>query len=68
MIAHHTTYLTPNNINDPEISLNHVRLEALCQDCHNKEHMRTNEATADGLMFDSSGQLIRKAQRGYTPL
>jgi|SRR5665648_8643 len=59
-IAHHTTYLTPNNISDPEISLNHDRLEALCHDCHTKEHLGKGGAVVEGLMFDDSGQLIKK--------
>ncbi len=37
-IAHHKIYLTPANINDPTITLNWNNLEALCQDCHNREH------------------------------
>ena len=37
-IAHHKIYLTPANIDDPNISLNWNNLEALCQDCHNREH------------------------------
>lgn len=37
-IAHHRIYLTPQNINDPNISLSWNNLEALCQNCHNEEH------------------------------
>lgn len=37
-IVHHKIYLTPANIDDANISLNWDNLEALCQDCHNKEH------------------------------
>lgn len=37
-IVHHKIYLTPDNIRDPRISLNHANLELLCQDCHNVEH------------------------------
>lgn len=59
-IAHHTTYLTPENINDPEISLNHEKLEALCHDCHNKEHFGKCDVVVEGLMFDSDGQLVRR--------
>ena len=40
VICHHKKYLTPENINDPNIALNWSNLEALCQDCHNKEHMQ----------------------------
>lgn len=52
-ICHHKTYITPENINDPEITLNWDNLEALCQDCHNKEHF-----TKGGLTyFDAAGDI-----------
>ena len=67
MIAHDTIYLTSVNINDPEVSLNHDKLEALCHDCHNREHHGSNvEVMAEGLMFNKDGQLVRKGQG--TPL
>lgn len=37
-ICHHKIWLTKKNINDPYITLSWDNLEALCQDCHNKEH------------------------------
>lgn len=45
VICHHKTYLTPGNINDPDIALSWTNLEALCQDCHNKEHMQQHNKT-----------------------
>lgn len=59
-IVHHTVYLTPQNINDPSISLNHALLEYVCQDCHNKEHHGEAEGvTAEGVEFDAEGNLIQ---------
>lgn len=40
-IVHHKTYITPDNINDPSIVLDFNNLEALCQNCHNEEHILT---------------------------
>lgn len=37
-IAHHKEYLTPENIDDPNISLNWDNLEAVCLNCHNLIH------------------------------
>ena len=37
-IVHHKIYLTQDNINNPAVTLEWGNLEALCQDCHNKEH------------------------------
>jgi 5-methylcytosine-specific restriction endonuclease McrA len=39
-IVHHKCYLTPDNILDPDVSLNWNNLEYLCHDCHNKEHFK----------------------------
>ena len=37
-IVHHKVYLTPDNIDDPSVSLNWDNLEALCRECHEAEH------------------------------
>lgn len=38
-IVHHKEYISPANITDPAILLSFKNLEALCQDCHNAEHI-----------------------------
>lgn len=58
-IVHHKKYITPKNINDPKITLDWKNLEALCLDCHNKEHM-TRGCTSTETMFDKNGDLIRR--------
>ena len=61
-IVHHKKYITPKNINDPNITLNHDNLEYLCLDCHNKEHEFNREKrriTAKGTCFDKEGNLIQ---------
>ena len=58
-IVHHKTYITPENINDANITLNWDNLEALCQDCHNKEHHGADQV-AEGLMFDANGDLVTR--------
>lgn len=37
-IVHHKIYLTAENYQDPNISLNMENLEALCLEHHNQEH------------------------------
>lgn len=59
LIVHHKIYLTPDNINDPSISLNWDNLELLCQDCHNKEHFAKFSPTRDDLVFDDQGNLVQ---------
>ena len=40
VIVHHKIYLTPENVNEPRITLNFDNLELLCEACHNKEHFK----------------------------
>ena len=58
-IVHHKIYITPDNINDPDITLNHFNLELLCQDCHNREHHERNSPTRFDTKFDDEGNLIK---------
>ena len=39
-IVHHKVHLNETNINDPSITLNFDNLEALCRECHGKEHQK----------------------------
>lgn len=56
-IAHHKRHITPENVSDPNVTLNFDNLEALCVECHNKEHFGTG-STAPGLSFTGDGQLV----------
>ena len=42
-VVHHKVYLTPKNITDPYVALSWENLEALCQECHNREHHAETE-------------------------
>lgn len=65
---HHTTFLTPQNINDAEVSLNPEKLQWLCKDCHFKAHRkaimqgfekrRNKRILTNGVYFDESGQPV----------
>jgi 5-methylcytosine-specific restriction protein A len=59
LIVHHRTHLTPENINDPAITLALDQLELLCLDCHNEEHM-PSASVAEGLRFDECGNIMQK--------
>lgn len=37
-IVHHKIPITPENINDPEITLSWSNLQLVCRDCHGKIH------------------------------
>ncbi|WP_333861925.1 HNH endonuclease [Clostridium sp.] len=58
-IAHHKKHITPQNINNPNITLNWDNLQALCIECHNVIH--GSNPCIEGVSFDSAGDLI------YTP-
>lgn len=53
-IVHHKTWITPENINDPEITLNHRKLRYDCLICHNKEE---NGGTEKNYFFGEDGQV-----------
>jgi len=58
-VVHHKKYLTSNNISDPFVSLAHNNLEALCQDCHNREHHGNKRERIDlGYRFDEAGNIV----------
>lgn len=54
-ITHHKIYLDETNIHDESLTYNFENLEALCLDCHNKEHF---ENKAKRWKFDETGRLI----------
>ena len=56
-IVHHIEPLTPDNINDPDVSLNFRNLRLLCRKCHGATH--GNTVTADGVFFDDEGNLLQ---------
>lgn len=53
-IVHHKIYLSADNITDPNVSLAWENLEALCLECHNKEHMSRKKR----YRVDESGRVI----------
>jgi len=56
-IVHHITRITPQNINNPAVTLDWDNLESLCIDCHNAEHMGSN-AIAEGFRFTGDGDIV----------
>lgn len=58
-IVHHKITLTQDNINDPEVALNHDELEYVCKDCHDLfEGHGLNQGSKPLCMFDTEGQPI----------
>lgn len=57
-IVHHKKYITPKNINNPDITLDWSNLEALCMNCHTYEHLK-NVICSAGVGFTDNGDLIK---------
>ena len=62
-IVHHKITLTPENINNPDISLNHDLLSYECKDCHDEHdgHGIGNKGASLLVVFDENGQPIPKS-------
>ncbi|MEY8381966.1 hypothetical protein AALG83_02190 [Christensenellaceae bacterium 44-20] len=54
-IVHHKVWLTPDNISNPDVTLNKENLEYVCLVCHNKIEQGECES---GYRFDEMGQLV----------
>lgn len=52
-IVHHITPLTPQNINDPAISLDPENLEYVCKECHEIIHGKLGYGALNGRVFES---------------
>lgn len=69
-IVHHTVWLTPENINDLDVALNHKLLRYDCLVCHNKEEEREN-AEPERYRFGEDGDVLPVAppsKRGVNDL
>lgn len=57
-IVHHKTELNPENINDPNISLDFRNLKYDCHICHNKEESKGNALGLVTYTFGEDGDII----------
>ena len=58
--VHHIIELDEIKVDDPMLALNPDNLEALCFECHNKEHHGRTDCDKD-FFFDADGNLKRGA-------
>lgn len=63
-IVHHKTHITPENINNPNVTLNTANLEYVCEECHNKEHKSKG---AERYRFDANGSLLPPIDKVLPP-
>lgn len=62
-IVHHTIQLTPDNINNPEITLSFNHLKYECKKCHDKEENHFKPTKKKRYNFDENGKIME----GYPP-
>lgn len=53
-IVHHRVWITPENIDDPEVTLNFRNLKAVCRNCHAEEHEQRHKRRYE---VDESGRV-----------
>lgn len=54
-VVHHKVHLTPQNVDDPHVTLSYGNMMRLCQDCHAFVH---SSQTAQRVTFDEDGRLV----------
>lgn len=60
-IVHHIVHITPENIDDPNVTLNWDNLEFVCREEHNRIHMKTHDdEVRDDVMFTADGDLVKR--------
>lgn len=55
-IVHHKTWLTPDNIDDPSVSLSPDNLMRVCRDCHAQIHFGSD--FEQRVCFDEDGRVV----------
>lgn len=58
-IVDHIIEINIENVNDPDITLNHENLQYLCTPCHNKKTFTKHSPLREGFCFDENGNLIQ---------
>lgn len=56
-VVHHKVHLSPQNINDPNITLSFDNFQRLCQDCHAAVHSGQEPMR---MSFDEHGNVVRR--------
>ncbi|HDR8188359.1 HNH endonuclease [Bacillus wiedmannii] len=59
-IVDHIVEITPENINNSDITLNHDNLQYLCLPCHNTKMLGKSVLIREVVMFDENNDLIRR--------
>ena len=57
-IVHHKIHLTPENINDPSVTLNFENLRLVCRKCHGEEHQHRDRR----FVVDDMGRVYVKSR------
>lgn len=58
-VVHHIVHITPENVDDPGVTLNADNLMRLCQDCHAAVHSSADYDGPSRYHFDEAGNIVR---------
>lgn len=63
-IVHHKIHLSPDNINDPEVTLSFKNLERVCRKCHAESHPEIYGIVDEPcrVAFDQDGNIVRRKE------
>lgn len=59
-IVHHVTWLTPDNVGDPDVTLGWDNLMRVCRDCHAAIH--AGDGREPRVAFDARGRVMPRGQ------
>ena len=57
-IVHHKIYLTPENVDDPSVTLDWNNLQAVCKPCHEEIHGYCGRKTEKRYSVDENGRVV----------
>ena len=60
-LVHHIVHVSPDNVDDPHVTLSYDNFQRLCQDCHAVAHHRRRESR---MTFDEMGNPVWRETDG----
>jgi len=59
-IVHHKEHVTPDNVDDPNVTLSFENLELVCRGCHAEGHAEMYGHDARRYVVDESGNVVAR--------
>lgn len=62
LIVHHKRELSPENIDNPAVTMGWDNLEFVCQSCHNQTH-GSGQPFSDEIRFTENGDVVKRGEQ-----